>query len=46
MEGIPTQESLLELDLDYVSEDFIKRGILTKKEDRPSKKVLSETEKD
>jgi benzoyl-CoA reductase subunit BamB len=27
-EGIPTKESLHELDLDYVSEDFIKRGIL------------------
>jgi benzoyl-CoA reductase subunit BamB len=27
-EGIPTQESLHELDLDYVSEDFMQRGIL------------------
>jgi benzoyl-CoA reductase subunit BamB len=27
-EGIPTKESLHELDLDYVSEDFIQRGIL------------------
>jgi len=27
-EGIPTQESLNELNLDYVSEDFIQRGIL------------------
>ena len=28
-EGIPTKESLHELGLDYVSEDFIKRGILS-----------------
>ncbi len=27
-EGIPTKESLHELDLDYVAEDFIQRGIL------------------
>jgi benzoyl-CoA reductase subunit BamB len=35
-EGIPTRESLHELDLGYISEDFIKRGILeasTEKED-------------
>jgi benzoyl-CoA reductase subunit BamB len=41
-EGIPTKESLHELDLDYVSEDFIKRGILTDGEDGPSKET-SET---
>ena len=35
-EGIPTKESLHELDLDYVSEDFIQRGIL---------EASSETEK-
>jgi benzoyl-CoA reductase subunit BamB len=28
-EGIPTKESLHELGLDFVSEDFSKRGILT-----------------
>jgi aldehyde:ferredoxin oxidoreductase len=28
-EGIPTKETLHELDLDYVSEDFEQRGILT-----------------
>jgi len=44
-EGIPTKESLHELDLDYVSEDFIQRGILTDKEDTPSKEASSETEK-
>jgi len=31
-DGIPTAESLCELGLDYVSEEFIKRGILTDKE--------------
>ncbi|OGP51517.1 MAG: aldehyde dehydrogenase [Deltaproteobacteria bacterium RBG_13_43_22] len=31
-EGIPTQESLHELGLDYISEDFIQRGILPEKE--------------
>jgi aldehyde:ferredoxin oxidoreductase len=35
-EGIPTEESLHELGLDYVSEDFIQRGIL---------KASSKTEK-
>ena len=28
-EGIPTKKSLHELDLDYVSKDFVQRGILT-----------------
>jgi len=31
-EGIPTKESLHELGLDYVSQDFIQRGILTDEE--------------
>jgi len=31
-EGIPTQESLHELGLDYISEDFLQRGILPEKE--------------
>ena len=35
-EGIPTKESLHELGLDYVSDEFIKRGILTEIEDAPS----------
>jgi len=34
-DGVPTKESLHELDLDYVAEDFIKRGILTDGEDSP-----------
>ena len=29
IEGIPTKASLHEMGLDYVSEDFLKRGILT-----------------
>lgn len=32
-QGIPTRESLEELGLDYVSEDFLQRGILTDGED-------------
>jgi benzoyl-CoA reductase subunit BamB len=32
-EGIPAKESLHELGLDYVSQDFIQRGILTDEED-------------
>jgi benzoyl-CoA reductase subunit BamB len=43
-DGIPTKESLNELGLDYVSEDFLKRGILTESEDASSKKVLAEKE--
>jgi benzoyl-CoA reductase subunit BamB len=44
-EGIPTKESLHELGLDYVSEDFIWRGILTDSEDTPSQEASSEQEK-
>jgi benzoyl-CoA reductase subunit BamB len=44
-EGIPTKESLHELDLDYVSVDFIQRGILTDSEDSPSNEASSKTEK-
>jgi benzoyl-CoA reductase subunit BamB len=32
-DGIPTKESLHELGLDYVSDAFIERGILTEGED-------------
>ncbi|MCX6013113.1 MAG: aldehyde dehydrogenase [Chloroflexi bacterium] len=38
-QGIPTKESLHELDLDYVSEDLFKRGILTADESTPSKET-------
>ena len=33
-EGVPTLETLRELDLDYVAEDFLKRGILKKNDER------------
>jgi benzoyl-CoA reductase subunit BamB len=38
-DGIPTKESLHELGLDYVSEDFMQRGILTDSEDAPSQET-------
>ncbi|MBW1809283.1 MAG: aldehyde dehydrogenase [Deltaproteobacteria bacterium] len=44
-QGIPTKESLHELGLDYVSEDFFKRGILTAGEDDSSKEASVEKEK-
>ncbi len=40
-DGIPIKETLDELGLDYVSEDFIQRGILTDSEDAPSKKTAA-----
>ncbi len=43
-EGIPTKGSLHELGLEYVSEDFIQRGILTDGEDAPSKETPVEKE--
>ncbi|MBU3917349.1 aldehyde dehydrogenase [bacterium] len=43
-EGIPTKECLEELGLDYVSQDFVKRGILTDSEDAPSKETPTETD--
>jgi benzoyl-CoA reductase subunit BamB len=43
-DGIPTKESLHELDLDYVGEDFIRRGILKDGEEAPSKAVSAEKE--
>ncbi len=44
-QGIPTREALNELSLDYVSEDFIKRGILADGEDAPSMETSNEEEK-
>jgi benzoyl-CoA reductase subunit BamB len=41
-DGIPTKESLDELGLDYVSEDFIQRGILMDSEDSPAKETSAE----
>lgn len=45
-QGIPTRESLHDLGLDYVSEDFIQRGILTDGEDTSSKEPSAEKEKE
>jgi benzoyl-CoA reductase subunit BamB len=38
-DGIPTVETLNELELNYVSEDFLERGILTNGEGGPSKET-------
>ena len=43
-DGIPTKESLNELGLDYVSEDFVKRGILTEGEDAPAEAAAAQQE--
>jgi len=43
-EGIPTKETLDKLGLDYVSEDFVQRGILTDHEGAPSKETSAEKE--
>jgi benzoyl-CoA reductase subunit BamB len=45
MDGIPTKETLQGLDLAYVSEDLIKRAILTEDQDALSKKTSVETDK-
>jgi benzoyl-CoA reductase subunit BamB len=45
-DGIPTKESLHELGLDYVSEDFVKRGILTEGEDAPAEAAAAQQETD
>src|SRR3989339_2249167 len=41
-DGIPTKASLHELGLDYVSEDFVKRGILTDANDTPANGISAE----
>jgi hypothetical protein len=43
-EGIPTKETLDKLSLHYVSEDFIKRGILTGNEGVCSQEPAAEPE--
>ena len=45
-QGIPTRESLHELALDYVAEDFVQRGILKDDEGTPSKETSAEKEKE
>jgi aldehyde:ferredoxin oxidoreductase len=44
-EGIPTKETLDKLGLDYVSKDFVQRGILTGNEGTPYKEASAEKEK-
>jgi benzoyl-CoA reductase subunit BamB len=44
-DGIPTKASLHEMGLDYVVEDFVKRGILTDAEDASSEEASAENEK-
>jgi len=44
-QGIPTKETLDKLGLGYVSEDFLKRRILTDDEGGPSKEAPAETDK-
>jgi len=44
-QGIPTKESLHELGLDYVWEDFEKRGIYSNNEGTPSEETSPETGK-
>jgi benzoyl-CoA reductase subunit BamB len=43
-DGIPTKETLHELSMDYVSEDFVKRGILTNNEDSLSEETSEKEE--
>jgi benzoyl-CoA reductase subunit BamB len=45
-EGIPTKESLHELGLDYVYEDFEKRGVYSDNGDTPSKESSTGKEKE
>jgi benzoyl-CoA reductase subunit BamB len=44
-EGIPTKESLHELGLDYVAQDFIARGVLMDGDDSSSKETVVEKAK-
>jgi benzoyl-CoA reductase subunit BamB len=44
-EGVPTKEYLNSLSMDYVSEDFLKRGILTENGETPSNESTAEQEK-
>ena len=45
-EGIPTKESLHELDLDYVFEDFEKRGVYKDNGDTPSEETSVDKDKE
>ena len=41
-DGVPTKETLDRLGLDYVSEDFLQRGILTDSKSEPVKEASAE----
>ncbi len=41
-DGIPTKETLQELELDYIYEDFVARGILSDGEDTPSQAATAD----
>jgi len=45
-QGIPTEEALHEMGLDYVFEDFEKRGIYAENGDTPSKETPADKEKE
>jgi benzoyl-CoA reductase subunit BamB len=45
-EGIPTKASLHELGLEYVSEEFVQRGILKDSEDKSSGETVTEQEQE
>jgi len=45
-QGIPTKEALHEMGLDYVFEDFEKRGVYADNGDTPSKETSAEKEKE
>lgn len=40
-QGIPTEESLRDLGLDYVYQEFVSRGVYTENEDRPSEPTMA-----
>ncbi|MHC5082052.1 MAG: aldehyde ferredoxin oxidoreductase C-terminal domain-containing protein, partial [Planctomycetota bacterium] len=44
-QGIPTRKTLRSLDLDYVGEEFLERGILAEEEEDPSKEIPAGTQK-
>ena len=43
-DGIPTAASLHELGLDYVADEFIRRGILSEADGAPGEEAVAETE--
>jgi benzoyl-CoA reductase subunit BamB len=45
-QGIPTRESLHELGLDYVVEDFERRGVYAEIDDTPSAEISTERKKE